>query len=79
MTTNIDGAIITPKAAYTIRFLQEETNIDDVISQINEIIDIVLAEDIPLALSSDKDCIRIVRNLRYLAQHLSTFKAFNHE
>lgn len=79
MTTNIDGAIITPKATNTIRFLQEETNIDDAISQINEVIDIVLAEDIPLALNSDKDCIRIVRNLRYLAQHLSTFKVFNHE
>lgn len=50
------------------------------LNQINEIIDIVIAEDVPAVLESDKDCLRIVRNLRYLAQHISSFKRpMNHE
>lgn len=80
MTTNIDGAIITPEAVTTIKFLQQENYVDETLNQINEVIDIVIAEDIPAVLESDKDCLRIVRNLRYLAQHISSFKRpDNHE
>lgn len=74
MNTNIDGAVITPEAIQTIKFLQQENYIDETLNQINEVIDIVIAEGIPAILNSDKDCLRIVRNLRYLAQHISTFK-----
>ncbi|MFK2520397.1 hypothetical protein ACIXQ1_15480 [Bacteroides fragilis] len=74
MNTNVDGAIITPEAIQTIKFLQQENYVDETVKQINEVIDIVIAEDIPAVLESDKDCLRIVRNLRYLAQHISSFK-----
>lgn len=74
MNTNVDGAIITPEAIQTIKFLQQENYVDETLNQINEVIDIVIAEDIPAVLDSEKDCLRIVRNLRYLAQHISTFK-----
>ncbi|MBU3043470.1 hypothetical protein KO473_21290 [Bacteroides sp. HF-4919] len=74
MNTNVDGAIITPEAIQTIKFLQQENYVDETVKQINEVIDIVIAEDIPAVLDSDKDCLRIVRNLRYLAQHISSFK-----
>lgn len=80
MTTNVDGAIITPEAIQTIKFLQQENYVDETLNQINEVIDIVIAEEFPAVLDSDKDCLRIVRNLRYLAQHISTFKKpTNHE
>lgn len=68
MNTNVDGAIITPEAIQTVKFLQQENYVDETLNQINEVIDIVIAEDIPAILDSDKDCLRIVRNLRYLAQ-----------
>ena len=74
MNTNVDGAIITPEAIQTVKFLQQENYVDETLNQNNEVIDIVIAEDIPAILDSDKDCLRIVRNLRYLAQHISTFK-----
>lgn len=74
MNTNVDGAIITPEAIQTVKFLQQENYVDETLNQINEVIDIVIAEDIPAILDSDKDCLRIMRNLRYLAQHISTFK-----
>lgn len=74
MNTNVDGAIITPEAIQTIKFLQQENYVDETVKQINEVIDIVIAEDIPAVLDSDKDWLRIVRNLRYLAQHISSFK-----
>lgn len=74
MNTNVDGAIITPEAIQTVKFLQQENYVDETLNQINEVIDIVIAEDIPAILDSDKDCLRIVRNLRYLAQHISSFK-----
>ena len=74
MNTNVDGAIITPEAIQTVKFLQQENYVDETLNQINEVIDIVIAEDIPAILDSDNDCLRIVRNLRYLAQHISTFK-----
>ncbi len=74
MNTNVDGAIITPEAIQTIKFLQQENYVDETVKQINEVIDIVIAEDIPAVLDSEKDCLRIVRNLRYLAQHMSSFK-----
>ena len=74
MNTNVDGAIITPEAIQTIKFLQQENYVDETVKQINEVIDIVIAEDIPAVLDSEKDCLRIVRNLRYLAQHKSSFK-----
>ena len=74
MNTNVDGAIITPEAIQTVKFLQQENYVDETLNQINEVIDIVIAEDIPAILDSDKDFLRIVRNLRYLAQHISTFK-----
>ena len=74
MNTNVDGAIITPEAIQTVKFLQQENYVDETLNQINEVIDIVIADDIPAILDSDKDCLRIVRNLRYLAQHISTFK-----
>ena len=74
MNTNVDEAIITPEAIQTVKFLQQENYVDETLNQINEVIDIVIAEDIPAILDSDKDCLRIVRNLRYLAQHISTFK-----
>ena len=74
MNTDVDGAIITPEAIQTVKFLQQENYVDETLNQINEVIDIVIAEDIPAILDSDKDCLRIVRNLRYLAQHISTFK-----
>ena len=74
MNTNVDGAIITPEAIQTVKFLQQENYVDETLNQINEVIDIVIAEDIPALLDSDKDCLRLVRNLRYLAQHISTFK-----
>lgn len=80
MNTNVDGAIITPEAIQTIKFLQQENYVDETVKQINEVIDIVIAEDIPAVLDSEKDCLRIVRNLRYLAQHISSFKKpINHE
>ena len=66
MNTNVDGAIITPEAIQTVKFLQQENYVDETLNQINEVI--------PAILDSDKDCLRIVRNLRYLAQHISTFK-----
>lgn len=78
MNTNVDGAIITPEAIQTIKFLQQENYVDETVKQINEVIDIVIAEDIPAVLDSEKDCLRIVRNLRYLAQHISSFKKPNH-
>nr|DAX23459.1 MAG TPA: hypothetical protein [Caudoviricetes sp.] len=71
---NIDGAVITSEAIATIKFLQQEDYVDQTLNQINEIIDIVVDENIPAVLESDKDCLRIVRNLRYLAQHISSFK-----
>lgn len=74
MNTNVDGAIITPEAIQTIKFLQQENYVDETVKQINEVIDIVIVEDIPAVLDSEKDCLRIVRNLRYLAQHISSFK-----
>ncbi|MBW9278564.1 hypothetical protein ACRASS_19950 [Bacteroides hominis] len=74
MNTNVDGAIITPEAIQTVKFLQQENYVDETLNQINEVIDIVIAEDIPAVLDSDKDCLRIVRNLRHLAQHISSFK-----
>nr|DAX79717.1 MAG TPA: hypothetical protein [Caudoviricetes sp.] len=74
MTTNIDGAFITAEAVETIKFLQQEDYADDILNQINEIIDIVIAEDFTFVFESDKDCLRIVRNLRYLAQRISSFK-----
>ena len=74
MNTNVDGEIITPEAIQTIKFLQQENYVDETVKQINEVIDIVIAEDIPAVLDSEKDCLRIVRNLRYLAQHISSFK-----
>lgn len=74
MNTNVDGAIITPEAIQTIKFLQQENYVDETVKQINEVIDIVIAEDIPAVLDSEKDCLHIVRNLRYLAQHISSFK-----
>lgn len=74
MNTNVDGAIITPEAIQTIKFLQQENYVDETVKQINEVIDIVIAEDIPAVLDSEKDCLRIVRNLRFLAQHISSFK-----
>jgi hypothetical protein len=80
MATNIDGAVITSEAICTIKFLQQENYVEETLNQINEIIDIVIAEDVPAVLESDKDCLRIVRNLRYLAQHISSFKRpMNHE
>lgn len=79
MNTNVDGAIITPEAIQTVKFLQQENYVDETLNQINEVIDIVIAEDISAVLDSDKDCLRIVRNLRYLAQHISSFKkTINH-
>lgn len=74
MTTNIDGAVITSEAINAIKFLQQENYVDETLNQINEIIDIVIDENTHEALNSDKECIRIVRNLRYLAQHISSFK-----
>ena len=74
MVTNVDGAVITSEAIATIKFLQQEDYVDQALNQINEIIDIVVDENIPAVLESDKDCLRIVRNLRYLAQHISSFK-----
>ena len=74
MNTNVDGAIITPEAIQTIQFLLQENYVDETVKQIYEVIDIVIAEDIPAVLDSEKDCLRIVRNLRYLAQHISSFK-----
>ena len=74
MVTNVDGAVITSEAIATIKFFQQEDYVDQTINQINEIIDIVVDENIPAVLESDKDCLRIVRNLRYLAQHISSFK-----
>ena len=74
MVTNVDGAVITSEAIATIKFLQQEDYVDKTLNQINEIIDIVVDENIPAVLESDKDCLRIVRNLRYLAQHISSFK-----
>nr|DAX87399.1 MAG TPA: hypothetical protein [Caudoviricetes sp.] len=74
MVTNVDGAVITSEAIATIKFLQQEDYVDQTLNQINEIIDIVVDENIPAVLESDKDCLRIVRNLRYLAQHISSFK-----
>ena len=71
---NIDGAVITSEAIATIKFLQQEDYVDQTLNKINEIIDIVVDENIPAVLESDKDCLRIVRNLRYLAQHISSFK-----
>ena len=71
---NIDGAVITSEAIATIKSLQQEDYVDQTLNQINEIIDIVVDENIPAVLESDKDCLRIVRNLRYLAQHISSFK-----
>ena len=62
MNTNVDGAIITPEAIQTVKFLQQENYVDETLNQINEVIDIVIAEDIPAILDSDKDC------LRYCAQ-----------
>ena len=80
MTTNIDGAVITSEAICTIKFLQKENYVEETLNQINEIIDIVIAEDVPAVLESDKDCLRIVCKLRYLAQHISSFKRdMNHE
>lgn len=74
MTTNIDGAVITSEAINAIKFLQQENYVDETLNQINEIIDIVIDENTHEALNSDKECICIVRNLRYLAQHISSFK-----
>lgn len=74
MVTNVDGAVITSEAIATIKFLQQEDYVEQTLNQINEIIDIVVDENIPAVLESDKDCLRIVRNLRYLAQHISSFK-----
>ena len=74
MVTNVDGAVITSEAIATIKFLQQEDYVDQTLNQINEIIDIVVDENIPAVLESDMDCLRIVRNLRYLAQHISSLK-----
>ena len=80
MTTNIEGAILTPESLRTIKFLQQENYVEEYIKQIDEIIDIVVDENTHEVLTSDKECLRIVRNLRYLVQHLSSFKIpNNHE
>lgn len=80
MNTNVDGAVLTPEAIHTIKFLQQENYVEEYIKQIDEIIDIVVDENTHEVLDSDKECLRIVRNLRYLVQHLSTFKLpANHE
>lgn len=41
MTTNIEGAILTPESLRTIKFLQQENYVEEYIKQIDEIIDIV--------------------------------------
>ena len=51
---NIDGAVITSEAIATIKFLQQEDYVDQTLNQINEIIDIVVDENIPAVLESDK-------------------------
>ena len=55
MVTNVDGAVITSEAIATIKFLQQEDYVDQTLNQINEIIDIVVDENIPAVLESDKD------------------------
>ena len=49
MNTNVDGAIITPEAIQTIKFLQQENYVDETVKQINEVIDIVIARKSPIS------------------------------
>lgn len=74
METNIDGAILTPNSIKAIKYFQEEDNVSDFVAQIDEAIDFVIAEDIPMVSDSDTNRIRIIRNLRYISQKLLTFK-----
>lgn len=71
---NIDGAQISSASVESIKFMQDENYVCSMISNVDEVIDIILEETFPYGKDADTQRLAIVRNLREISRHLSTFK-----
>lgn len=71
---NIDGAQISSASVESIKFMQDENYVCSMISNVDEVIDIILEETFPYGKNADTQRLAIVRNLREISRHLSTFK-----
>ena len=76
---NIDGAQISSSSIESIKFMQDQNYVCAMISNVDEVIDIILEETFPSDKDADTQRLHIVRNLREISRHLSTFKLDNDE
>ena len=76
---NIDGAQISSSSIESIKFMQDQNYVCAMISNVDEVIDIILEETFPYGKDADTQRLHIVRNLREIRRHLSTFKLDNDE
>ena len=76
---NIDGAQISSSSIESIKFMQAQNYVCAMISNVDEVIDIILEETFPYGKDADTQRLHIVRNLREISRHLSTFKLDNDE
>lgn len=76
---SIDGAQISSSSIDSIKFMQDQNYVCSMISNVDEVIDIILEESLPYGKDADTQRLHIVRNLREISRHLSTFKLDNDE
>lgn len=76
---NIGGAQISSSSIESIKFMQDQNYVCAMISNVDEVIDIILEETFPYGKDADTQRLHIVRNLREISRHLSTFKLDNDE
>ena len=76
---NIDGAQISSSSIDSIKFMQDQNYVCAMISNVDEVIDIILEETFPYGKDADTQRLHIARNLREISRHLSTFKIDNNE
>lgn len=76
---NIDGAQISSSSIESIKFMQDQNYVCAMISNVDEVIDIILEESFPYGKDANTQRLHIVRNLREISRHLSTFKLDNDE
>ena len=76
---NIDGAQISSSSIESIKFMQDQNYVCAMISNVDEVIVIILEETFPYGKDADTQRLHIVRNLREISRHLSTFKLDNDE
>lgn len=71
---NIEGARISSSAIDSIKYMQDENYVCSMLSNIDEVVDIILDESFPYGEDADTQRLAIVRNLREISRHLSAFK-----